>query len=355
MKSKERNERLKTTATIVIGYILCIMVLIFSPWKFSSLPLFTWLLVTAFEIGIPLVAVRYIGYEVDRDVRSNKIAILNKSILYIPIFILSLVLRNSYTKEEQSMRIIKPLMPKGRLTLRGEVSSDHPGAILMEVDSMMVAGFLHWFPMKVKASVKSDYYHVMPFTEKREVNIDNGNIYDMESFKYALNKRGDDPGETFGIREYRPGDKVKAIHWKLSAKMRGIVIRELGLPIENKVLLILDPVDVAERNKIAEAVNALEIYASTAYSLVEANIDFAMGWYDSNDDYFHERSVMSKDDILRTIKDTMETINVGKFEDNYMIPDMVISDYSHFIIVTSELKDIERLTLNGTVTQYNPI
>lgn len=245
-------------------------------------------------------------------------------------------------------------MAKGRLEIKGEISSNNPGAIIMEAESIFVASFLNWFPVEIKTTGKSNYYHVMPFTHKRNITIDNGNIYDMESFKYAMNKQGDDPGEIFGIREYRPGDKVKAIHWKLSAKMEGIVIRELGLPVENKVLLILDPVNVSDKTKIDEAVRALETFASAAYSLFESNVDFAMGWYVSDEEFFQERNIMSKDDILRALKDTMETINIGKFEGNYIIPDMVINEYSHFIIIASKLKDIERLTLNGTVTQYNP-
>lgn len=37
---------------------------------------------------------------------------------------------------------------------------------------------------------------------------------------------GDDPGETYDIREYRSGDSIRQIHWKLSGKLDDIMIRE---------------------------------------------------------------------------------------------------------------------------------
>ena len=40
----------------------------------------------------------------------------------------------------------------------------------------------------------------------------------MESFKYSKDRPGDDPGETYDIREYRSGDSIRQIHWKLSGK-----------------------------------------------------------------------------------------------------------------------------------------
>ena len=48
----------------------------------------------------------------------------------------------------------------------------------------------------------------------------------MESFRYSGSRPGDDPGETFDIREYREGDSIRQIHWKLTGKMDRLIIRE---------------------------------------------------------------------------------------------------------------------------------
>ena len=38
----------------------------------------------------------------------------------------------------------------------------------------------------------------------------------IESDSYSTIKGGDDPSEVFAIREYREGDRLQRIHWKLS-------------------------------------------------------------------------------------------------------------------------------------------
>ena len=53
-----------------------------------------------------------------------------------------------------------------------------------------------------------------------------------------LHRRGNDPSEVLDIREYRRGDNVRRIHWKLSAKMRKTMIRELDMPSDQETLVL---------------------------------------------------------------------------------------------------------------------
>lgn len=48
------------------------------------------------------------------------------------------------------------------------------------------------------------------------------------------------PDETIGLREYRPGDPVRLIHWKLSEKRDETLVRETGRSDATDVLLLLD-------------------------------------------------------------------------------------------------------------------
>ncbi len=41
-------------------------------------------------------------------------------------------------------------------------------------------------------------------------------------------KAGFDPSETFSIRDYKEGDRMKSIHWKLSYKLDRIMVRDPG-------------------------------------------------------------------------------------------------------------------------------
>lgn len=61
---------------------------------------------------------------------------------------------------------------------------------------------------------------------KGELSLFTREGFDMESFRYSGSRPGDDPGETYDIREYRSGDSIRQIHWKLSGKLDDIMIRE---------------------------------------------------------------------------------------------------------------------------------
>ncbi|MBR0130329.1 MAG: DUF58 domain-containing protein [Firmicutes bacterium] len=61
-----------------------------------------------------------------------------------------------------------------------------------------------------------------------------------EGGSYSSGKPGNDPSETFGIREYMPGDPIRQIHWKLSEKTGRTMLRELGMPVSSRAILMLD-------------------------------------------------------------------------------------------------------------------
>lgn len=52
---------------------------------------------------------------------------------------------------------------------------------------------------------------------------------ELDSDEYSMRHPGDDPSETFALREYVPGDRVRSIHWKLTEKTGEVIVRQLGL------------------------------------------------------------------------------------------------------------------------------
>ncbi len=63
---------------------------------------------------------------------------------------------------------------------------------------------------------------------------------ELDSDEYSMHHPGDDPSETFALREYVPGDRVRSIHWKLTEKTGEVIVRQLGLPVNNSILLLMD-------------------------------------------------------------------------------------------------------------------
>lgn len=62
----------------------------------------------------------------------------------------------------------------------------------------------------------------------------------VEGERYSNVKSGDDASEIFDIRDYVPGDRLNRIHWKLTGKLRRLMVKEFGLPIDSSVLIFFD-------------------------------------------------------------------------------------------------------------------
>lgn len=97
---------------------------------------------------------------------------------------------------------------------------------------------------------------------------------------YSDEKAGDDPTEIFAIREYAPGDKIRNIHWKLSTKIDKIMVKDYGLPLYEKDVVVIDIFPFKE-DKAKPVLN--EIY-DLLYGLVNVMTSRGFGltvYYDS--------------------------------------------------------------------------
>lgn len=98
-----------------------------------------------------------------------------------------------------------------------------------------------------------------------------------ESIRYSEKERGMDVSEVFDIREYEPGDEIRAIHWKLSAKQETPVLREFSQPLNYSVILL---VELAKAS--AGALQACVAYASAiSQGLLESGVLHTIAWYDA--------------------------------------------------------------------------
>ena len=68
-----------------------------------------------------------------------------------------------------------------------------------------------------------------------------------EGERYSQFRPGDDPAELFDFREYREGDRLSRVHWKLSQRMDELQVRELGLPVSDRVFFLLEPLGTGEQ------------------------------------------------------------------------------------------------------------
>lgn len=121
------------------------------------------------------------------------------------------------------------------VTVKGFAIAETRGRLEFHSLTLSTTAPFGWFN-KIKRAPLSGEIIAMPRTDPR--GIDREKIVDRgEERPMSRPGRGD---ELFGFRIYARGDPVKDIHWKTSARMKELMIREREAETERKLRLVLD-------------------------------------------------------------------------------------------------------------------
>lgn len=121
-----------------------------------------------------------------------------------------------------------------------------------------------------------DYYPVeVRLTESVRNFVGEATVYDTL-------RSGDDASEVFKLREFQDGDKLKNVHWKLSAKLDELIVRENGFPKACATVLILegDGEKAGKRGRKKDASDAFfQVAASLSFSVMDKECPHYVAWY----------------------------------------------------------------------------
>ena len=116
--------------------------------------------------------------------------------------------------------------------------------------------------------------------------------------------------ENGGVRDYAPGDPVRRIHWKLSAKTDRVLVREEERPLTGYVLLLLETAgyDVAPE----EMDGAAEALLSVSRSMTESGIPHSVSWQDRGAPRWMESACMEDFLAMRDSLLSAEALEAGE-------------------------------------------
>ena len=197
-----------------------------------------------------------------------------KGLLPCALFCGSLEAENRLTGEKTVLELsVSAFSAEESLSL----CSSHCGTIHIAIAGGRVQD---WFGLWHSPPVHcaSEYLSVLPALFAPEVSLVEHETVSAEGERWSMTRPGSDPSETFAIREYMPGDPVRQIHWKLSQKTDSTMLRELGLPVVEQTLLLLDT-SASDSGLDAAAMSAaLETLLSLSGALLASDIAHSVGW-----------------------------------------------------------------------------
>lgn len=118
-----------------------------------------------------------------------------------------------------------------------------------------------------------------------------------ETDVYEDRAGGSDQSELFQIREFRNGDKIQSIHWKLSAKADELMVRENKLPHGCAIVLLLDLYAAKGKLDMDTTEAYLQFIASLSFSLLEEKCPHYAVWYSGKENQIIRVRVEKEEDF----------------------------------------------------------
>lgn len=165
------------------------------------------------------------------------ITVENGSALPLPAIGLRLEVKNLLTGETQTVLRRTGALPHGRGCAQVELSSRFCGRVQICVQRVRLYDCFWLIPVRCGATAAAAFT-VQPDTYPMEVEILADVSCPEDSEAYSQEKPGADLTETFQIRDYREGDSIRQIHWKLTTKLDRLISRDPSLPVTRSVVVL---------------------------------------------------------------------------------------------------------------------
>ena len=225
------------------------------------------------------------------------------------------------------------------------------GNIVIKLNTVRIYDYLSIFSFKknvnqeIKISILPDFFNV----EKGLVR-ENPNVL-IESEIFSNIKSGDDPSEIFSMHEYKEGDRMNHIHWKLSLKQDSLMVKDFSQPIDCSVIILVEL--CANRRDYLMGIDViLEAVLSLSVSLILQKQQHYIGWYDTYQGICKRMKIEQEEDLYEVFSYLFESDLYDRSDAviRYHFAEFEKEQYSNIMYVTPlltedalvELKDTKR-------------
>ena len=154
----------------------------------------------------------------------------------------------------------------------------------------------------------------------------NISFYNDEYEEFFEDHPGNDPSEVFDVRDYREGDKLQRVHWKLSSKKDKLMVKEFSDPIVINTVVICDNIAyysyrdkkmTKEINFLKEWSLLIEKTVQASYTLLMQQIIHYVYWFDEEQAIGIKREIRNVEDFDNCMHELLQS-SPYKSVDKYM-------------------------------------
>jgi len=244
-------------------------------------------------IGILLVKINFeskIKTVVRNEQINLSILIHNKSYLPFSMIEMKYSLPQKVGLASENKTICFNILAKKKYRCEEKILCKHIGVYKSNLEFMKVSDLIGFFKLKLKLKSQLEFL-VLP--RKIYISDFKSNLFsDIKSS--IITKTNINTYDIFGTRNYNAGDELKLIHWKNSAKIDDIVVKEFEdkKDISNLILLDLKKYYEGEENY-----NYIDAVIEVAVSIISNRIKTDVIWYEQNQKNINLKTLEFDEDI----------------------------------------------------------
>lgn len=163
----------------------------------------------------------------------------NPCILPIPHAVFRIRYRNKLAQQDETILVSTGLPARSSQTIGLQLLPEYCGCLRAEITQIRLYDMLRMFRIRISAPPAQELW-IMPHIWPMQPVSGQLLSQDSENETFSQYRSGDDPSEVFGLRDYHPGDRLNRIHWKLSEKNTGLIVKEFSLPIGQAAVLFAE-------------------------------------------------------------------------------------------------------------------
>lgn len=230
-----------------------------------------------------------------------KIGIVNDTVLPLSDVYVVFTIKNSFEGKEEEWEVNYFAQSRKDACVELEVESATCCHIVAECKGFYMYDYMGMYKTGVIKADNSDECYVFPYDE--QIIISNG-LGQEDEEEGERDVKGEDVSEVADIREFRPGDRMSRIHWKITTKCDEIMVKEYELEYGNKMVVGFDLWEGADYEKLDKM---LVVLYNVGRMLVDSNRTFSYKWYDGNIDEYREVEVLDMETCQEAFRYILES------------------------------------------------
>lgn len=291
-------------------YIFLLIILLFSSVLFESIAFVFMVAAVVMTTVISMVpgmtALRYMDAKIQISSFGQKntevkgrIIINQLHKLWIPEIVCDVIVTNLLTGDIVRNVYRIPVGIKDKCEIPFSFCSKYCGCLEITIEKIGICDMWGMVLFR-KRCMKSGSINVMPKTFKQEIVIGSQSNPDSSDSDFFSERLRSFSGEMYDVKEYRKGDSIKNIHWKLTGKHDQLMVKRLSAEVDNSILLLFETgyagTEQKAEGKIMDAL--AEVFISLSQNLIASGVKHKIGWQDQRSGNFILYEMKTEDDMI---------------------------------------------------------